>query len=168
MFKANCQLAVMGLLFWAPTSSAWSLFGPKTVEECILENMKGVTSDAAAKSIEEACFEKYYQPTKKKQCKLRELNKNEVDSVKGTGGVRDIGSPYFSVRLYNGSGVQIEQIKVYIFADNIKPGQEYDLTVLEPIKPKSSTDVGASIQVFPTKNFSWGIYQMKTCDKQAL
>lgn len=30
---------------------AWSLFGPKTYEECILENMKGVSSDTTANEV---------------------------------------------------------------------------------------------------------------------
>lgn len=31
------------------------LFGPKTYEECVLENMRGVTSDLAAAQIADAC-----------------------------------------------------------------------------------------------------------------
>jgi hypothetical protein len=159
------RLSVIALLFWAPTVRAWVLFGPNSYDECVLENMKGVTSDSAARSIQMACYEKFNQPTQKKQCKLRELSKKEADSVTGAGDIRDHGYPYLSVRIYNGSDVQVDKVKVYVFADNIKPGQEYDLNVSDPIKPKSSADAGVPIQVFPTKNFFWGIYKMKTCDR---
>ena len=165
MVKSICQLAVIGLLFWAPVASAWGLFGPKTVEECILENMKGVTSDAAAKSIEAACFEKYYQPTQKKQCKLRELNKTEAEKVTADFYFRDIGGPYLTLRIYNGSEVQVEKIKAYVAADNIKPGQVYVLNLVEPIKPKSTADTGIQIQALPTKNAVFGVFQKETCDK---
>jgi hypothetical protein len=40
------------------------LFGPNNYEECILENMKGVTSDQAAHAIRNACREKF--PLEKK------------------------------------------------------------------------------------------------------
>jgi hypothetical protein len=35
---------------------AWSLFNKQTYEECILESMKGVTSDDAANEIKMACI----------------------------------------------------------------------------------------------------------------
>lgn len=34
-------------------------FGPSTYEDCILESMKGVTNDIAAKAIEKACRKKF-------------------------------------------------------------------------------------------------------------
>lgn len=42
------------------------LFGPATFEDCILENMKGVTSDFAARAIQSACREKF--PAKLPKC----------------------------------------------------------------------------------------------------
>ena len=40
-------------------SAVAGLFGPGDFEECILENMKGVTSDTAAKLIAQACAKKF-------------------------------------------------------------------------------------------------------------
>ncbi len=37
----------------------WSPFGPKNFDDCIIENMKGITSDAAAGSIRMACRQKF-------------------------------------------------------------------------------------------------------------
>jgi hypothetical protein len=49
------------MLFGANTANAWSIFGPATFEDCVLENMKGVSSDAAAASIRVACRKKFPQ-----------------------------------------------------------------------------------------------------------
>ena len=38
---------------------AWSFFGPKTYEDCILQGMKGVTSDVAAGAVQRACLTKF-------------------------------------------------------------------------------------------------------------
>ena len=37
----------------------WNPFEPKTYDECILENMKGVSSDEAAKEIRYSCLKKH-------------------------------------------------------------------------------------------------------------
>jgi hypothetical protein len=48
------------LAFIAPTSAySQPLFGPKTYEDCILQNMKDVKSDDAAKAITSACAMKF-------------------------------------------------------------------------------------------------------------
>jgi len=44
-------------------SFAWSLFGPKNVQDCILDGMKGVNNDFAAGQVYRACKEKF--PEKK-------------------------------------------------------------------------------------------------------
>ncbi|MCX7083196.1 MAG: hypothetical protein NT008_07535 [Methylococcales bacterium] len=48
------------LLFIVSTNIfAFSLFGPKNYDECILENMKGVSSDIAARLVDNSCDEKF-------------------------------------------------------------------------------------------------------------
>lgn len=48
------------LFFLSLTASANAgLFGPSTYEECVLENMKGVSSDVAADAVKRACRSKY-------------------------------------------------------------------------------------------------------------
>lgn len=42
-----------------PTPGWAGLFGPKNYEECILDNMKGITSNQAARLINKACREKF-------------------------------------------------------------------------------------------------------------
>ncbi len=51
-------LLVTGAQFFASDSkSGW--WGPSTYEECILENMKGITSDHAAAAVQAACRKKF-------------------------------------------------------------------------------------------------------------
>ncbi|MBM9515049.1 hypothetical protein [Desulfogranum marinum] len=46
------------ILFLAPyVHAGW--FGPKNYEECILKNMKGASSNAAAYNIRAACYKKF-------------------------------------------------------------------------------------------------------------
>jgi len=45
------------------SAHSWNLFGPNNFNDCIIENMKGVTSDSAAASIRMACRQKF--PEKK-------------------------------------------------------------------------------------------------------
>ena len=41
-------------------SYAWSLFGPANYDECILENIKGVSDDFGVKVITRACSNKFF------------------------------------------------------------------------------------------------------------
>ncbi|MGZ8946931.1 MAG: surface-adhesin E family protein [Methylococcaceae bacterium] len=52
-------LSILLLLFIPTSCFAWSLFEPKNIEDCILENMKGVSSDTAAQMIYKMCAEKF-------------------------------------------------------------------------------------------------------------
>jgi hypothetical protein len=53
-------------LFLATTTqeSFAGMFGPKNYNECVLEKMKGVTSDYAARVIQKACFDEFARTSK--------------------------------------------------------------------------------------------------------
>ena len=53
------KLVVLLLLMVSNSCFAWSLIGPNNYEECVLENMKGVTSDTAAHIINRVCRDKF-------------------------------------------------------------------------------------------------------------
>lgn len=53
------KILVLMLLMVTNSCFAWSLFGPKTYDECVLENMKGVNSDTAARLVANSCREKF-------------------------------------------------------------------------------------------------------------
>jgi hypothetical protein len=54
--KLLILLALFSLHF---SVGAWNPFGPKNFDDCIIQNMKGVTSDTAAASIRHACRQKF-------------------------------------------------------------------------------------------------------------
>jgi hypothetical protein len=54
-------LKVLLLMFVSSSCFAWSVFGPKDYDECILENMKGVNNDIAAHAVKKSCREKFKQ-----------------------------------------------------------------------------------------------------------
>ena len=145
---------------------AWTLFGPRTLEDCILQNMKGVTSDDAAKQIRAACMMKFSDNEPTKKCKMREMTTAEAANVTGNASVSNYGNPYFSGSFYNGNSVAtVDEINVIFRADNIKTPQEYKLYLQYPISPKSSNTAGTTVQLSPTKNFEWAIRSLKTCSK---
>ncbi len=51
-------VTALALLFVSASAMA-GLFGPATYDECILESMKGVQSDVAARAVAKACREKF-------------------------------------------------------------------------------------------------------------
>ena len=55
------RLAILICLTFLLTTDAhsWSLFGPKNYEDCIIDGLKGVTSNVAAREIKKACREKF-------------------------------------------------------------------------------------------------------------
>ena len=159
-------LFILLISFGFGACNAWSLFGPRTLEDCILENMKGVTSDDAAKQIQFACYSKFSEIEAPKKCKMREMTSQESGNITGNSSITNIGYPYFSGNFYNGNSVAtVDEIVVGFRADNIKPAQEYALYLSSPISPKSSSTAGIRVQAIPTKNFEWIFKSLKTCSK---
>ena len=65
MFHSTSRCIALFIAFvslsLASTANAWSIFGPSNFEDCVLANMKGVSSDTAASSIRLACRKKFPQ-----------------------------------------------------------------------------------------------------------
>jgi hypothetical protein len=53
------KLTVLILYLVSTNVFAWNILGPKNYDECILENMRGVTSDIGARLVEKSCREKF-------------------------------------------------------------------------------------------------------------
>ncbi len=144
----------------------WNPLGPNSYEECILKNMKGITSDVAAKEIASACDDKFNPMPEVKKCKTREMTSEEAQKVAGNATITDIGKPYFSGSFYNGNSlVTVEELTVLVSGENISMPQKYNLYMTNPIKPNASGTAGISIQNMPGKNFGWNIVSIKTCSK---
>ena len=91
------------------TQAGW--FGPRNYDECILESMKGASSDLAAQAIIRSCREKFPEK-KKEEKKVRDLSADELGQL--TGRAVDYGS-YFSGHLHNGNNlVTITQLSISV------------------------------------------------------
>ncbi len=119
---------------------AFSLFGPKNYDECILDNMKGVTSDTAAVQIVVACRKQFEE--KQVECNSQEFTTEEMSKLRATGGVQSYG--YFTGNVYNGSQKTIHSIVI-----KYKPTVKSDIVVYKienlNIGPLSSGDFSIAV-----------------------
>ena len=97
-------LVGVSLLLASQNSFSWSLFGKQSYEECILENMKGITNDRVALQIQYACEEKTKEPSKLKtlKCRMRDLTKEEANQVSATAEYTDYDSA-ITLTVHNGN-----------------------------------------------------------------
>lgn len=59
------KLFFLAMLYFSATNCySWSIFEPKTYEECILENMKGINGDVAAQLVARSCKTKFEENNK--------------------------------------------------------------------------------------------------------
>ena len=100
---ATYLLGVLMLLV-SPESFSLSLFGKQTYEECILENMKGVTNDRVAQQIQSACAVKTQDDSKSKplECRGRNLTQEENKLVSATAEYSKYDNK-ISLKVYNGN-----------------------------------------------------------------
>lgn len=99
--------------FAGSTVAIAGMFGPTNFEECILDSMKGVTSDQAANAITYACRKKFQNQSEPKKS-TRTLTADELKFVTGRGGP-SYSSDYFSIDLYNGnSKVSVSKVTIFI------------------------------------------------------
>lgn len=99
----SCTVFVIYLLL-SSHALAWSPFGPKTYEDCILQGMKGVTSDVAARTIQAACSEKFPNTSTRESRLIRDC------TITYSGGTFVSGRPlelakYFAVRFPNSTSL---------------------------------------------------------------
>ena len=125
--------ALLALLLCNASAAGW--FGPSNYSECVIDGMKGVSSDVAARAVSNACAGKFpaKQPEKKRETSLpaSALRKIQADTpdryVKD--GFSDIrrslhGGERF--RLYNGNDDWwISKVRVQITDDDTKATREY-------------------------------------------
>lgn len=148
------------LLLALPLSSVHAQwFGPDNYDECILEGMKGVTSDLAAAEIRQACRRKFNQ---KSSLPERVKVPDEVlANLSGTGGMNGFGG--FSGEIYNGnSDWVINKVTIrLVAADNgsIGPGGakhiDFQETILVgPLKTERFTVRTSSL---PASDINWYI-----------
>lgn len=137
----KCLVVCFSLIGFVMPAHA-GIFGPSNYDDCILQSMKGVTSDSAAYAITRACKEKF--PSKISKKNSRELKPSEVGVLNGRGGLSH--SNYFWVDLYNGNkDITITEVSILVetkISGKLK-GTSY--TVPVDIPPQKTVGVGFSI-----------------------
>jgi hypothetical protein len=121
--------------------------GPSDYDECILESMKGVKSDVAARAIVKSCREKF-PPVEKAPQGTRELTPSEISKLNGRAGLQTYSSSkvFFKVDLYNGnSQIAVSEITFVITTTDSgeKSTRRYRRKI--NIEPLSKTDLGIEI-----------------------
>ena len=124
---------VICLLVWMPIPAMGGWFGPSNYDECILEHMKGVTSDKAVLEIRKACRAKFPKKPIKKP-KLRDVPKKVLKDITGNAWFEDkahTNVPYmynFYAELNNNNAKwTISEVKIRIF-DKATKTYEYILS----------------------------------------
>ena len=141
MIKGILLICVFGI--FSPQVNA-GIFGPSNYDDCILESMKGVTSDSAAYAITRSCKQKF--PAKISNKNSRELKGLEVNALTGRGGLSH--SNYFWVDLYNGNkDVTISEISILVETKISGQSRSTVYTVPVDIPPQKTVGVGFSIVV---------------------
>ncbi len=120
--------AVICLFIWMPIPAMGGWFGPSNYEECILKNMKGVTSDKAVLEIRRACRAKFPEKPIKKP-KLRDVPEKVLEDITGKAWFTDAQLMYnFYARLHNDNAKwTITEVKIRIF-DKATKTYEYILS----------------------------------------
>lgn len=153
------NFAVVVLVFLA-TSAHAGIFGPSTYEECILENMKNIQSDQAARAIAAVCRQKF--PKKEvavvqhKSKPLSSSLSNEiVNKIGGKAGFSSsyFGPSYFSGNIYNPSE-KATMTSVTIMLSNDEMSEKYRIDIEVP--PQSSRDFKVKVSEGFEKNHKWG------------
>lgn len=145
------------ILLASPDVAAAGWFGPSNYDECVLDSMKGVTSDVAASAITRSCREKF----PKKGPSDSEVPASVVNQLDGRAGMTSYG--YFRGTIYNGNKEwTITQMTIILApkskgksAAEISHPREYNVDVTAP----PLTDVKFSVSADNTSagEFDWTI-----------
>jgi hypothetical protein len=146
------------LIFSSSIASAGWFGGPKTYDECIIESMKGVTSDVAASAIRRSCRKKF--PIKSTAPKTIELPRSVLEKIDANAHFSD---RYFGGRIFNGSDWHISTLKISIKDHTSGKTREYTTKAenmedynFAPLAPNKAGWFSIVPYNFP-KNFVWGI-----------
>jgi hypothetical protein len=137
------------------------IFGPATFDECILESMKGVTSDFAAKAIYASCLKKFPRESSPKSVSI-DVPPSVLSALAGHAS-KGIGDN-FTGNIYNGNSKWV----ITQFTLRLKPKSSTlvkDYIVSELIDPLTSEDFFVSIDAGADKEFDWDISSAKGYQK---
>lgn len=157
---AGLSLVLLAMLCGLPQQACAGFFGPSNFDECILDNMKGVTSDLAARAIYRSCLEKF--PKTAEVCTDFALTSDQMNHLKGTAHF-SYGS--FFVDLYNGNpDVSLTNIQITIKDLVTQESRVYQESP-SPIKPLAQYSLNFFASVANTENgqWSWSVLSARGC-----
>ena len=135
-----------------------SIFGYKNSDECILDKMKGTTSDIAAKLIYQACAK--YDEIDESSCSKKIV----IPNITGNGAPDGYG--HFSATIYNGSDIYtITKIDLRISGKRDKTDFNRVLQSNVSIRPLSNGSFRALLGADSLTDMSWSIKQVYGCAK---
>jgi hypothetical protein len=135
-----------------------SMFGYKNADECILDKMKGTTSDAAAKLIYRACQK--YDEIDETSCSGKIL----IPDVTGNGAPD--GYDYFNATIYNSSDLYtITKIDIRVMGKRNKIDFNRLLRGNVSIRPLSNGVFQEKLGADSLADMSWDIVQIYGCKK---
>ena len=161
----NLTILVLFLSFYSFSINAfaWNPFKKQTYDECILENMKGVTSDNAAREIRYACLNKTSDSVAdSKKCSTRFLTADEATLVTPVAYELSDGDSYMKLNVHNNNkNIAVTGFKVFI--KDLKTNKTLTYKVSYPtIEPlKTSPQILVEI-LYPPKKYQWNIYEVTT------
>lgn len=145
------------VLLICPAVSFAGWFGHSSYDECVLDSMKGVTSDMAARAVVQSCRNKF----PKKSPTDAEIPADVVSQLDGRADMTNYG--YFKGRIYNGSKdwtvtqvtiVLVAKAKDKISVENPRP-REYNVDVTVP--PLTDNEFFFSAESERSMEFDWSI-----------
>lgn len=151
-------LVIASTLLQSPFAYA-GLFGPSDYDECILESMKGVKSDLAARAIIRSCREKF----PKQSHKGTSLPKHAIQNLSGRAGVNFQNN--FTGHIYNGNKDWIiTQITVRLTPKGKEKSAEAflkakDYNEIVTIPPLTSKDIYIEVNAPEGEEYSWYIVE---------
>jgi len=121
-------------IFSSYTHSDW-FGGPNDYDECILENMKGVESNAAAYSIRKSCRKKF--PEESNNEKLVPLPPEVLKTIDGKAFMTSYG--WFKGSIFNGSeNWHIASLRIRITDNVLETSRDYHTSFSTPSSPHIS------------------------------
>jgi hypothetical protein len=152
IFLALLIIATLGLGYW--------LTRPVSYEDCILQNMRGVKSDDAAREIKFACEVKSWSQASdnSEDCKHRKLTDAERKLISGNAVVETYG--WLKVTIYNGnSSIGVNGIKVKLIDTDADKEFMFDLSAYK-VSPLTTSDQMLARLLYAPKNWKWEIYEI--------
>lgn len=147
---AKLQVVTVLALLFASASATAGLFSPTTYDECILENMKGVQSDVAARAVAKACREKFPNPGQPEanwldSLRTRDLSDAELEALSASASFWGLTSDYsggavpaeyflnpdrsptgagLELAIHNGTKLRVVEVTVAIWGPNKGSGEK--------------------------------------------